>query len=86
MVPNPRANGRAEFSDEIGARGGELVATNKPTVVPKLFLYAIVVEDSQSDGCFPDSPGTNESDRIEIFGKTDGLLDQLVAPKAGPRW
>ena len=40
-----------------------------------------MVEDSQRDGRFPDSPRTNESDRIEIFGKTDDILDQLVAPK-----
>ena len=66
--------------------GGELVATDKPAVVPELFLDTIVVEDSQGDGCFPDSPRTNESDRCEGFSEINDLLDQLVTSKTGPRW
>ena len=64
--------------------GGELVATNEPTVVSKPFLYAIVVEDSQSDGGFPNPPCTDEGNRGEVSCEADDLLDQLVAPEAGP--
>ena len=56
-------------------RGRELVATNKPTLVSKTFLDAIVVEDSQSDGRFPDPTWTDESDWREVFGEVNDLLD-----------
>ena len=65
--------------------GGELVATDEPAVVPKPFLDTIMVEDSQGDRCFPDSPYTEESDRREGFGETNDLLDQLVTSETGPR-
>ena len=58
----------------MGARWGELVTTDKPTVVSEPFLDAIVVEDSQSDGCFPNPSWTNEGDWTEGFGDTDDLL------------
>ena len=70
----------------MGARGRELVATDEPTVVSKLFFDAIVVEDSQSDGSFPNSSWANECDWSETLSETDDLLDQPVAPKAGPWW
>ena len=66
-------------------RGGELVATDEPTVVPKLCRDAIVVEDRQGDGRFPNSPGTDESDRCEVFSETNDLVDQFVASETGPR-
>ena len=53
--------------------GGELVATNEPTVISEPFLDAIVVEDSQSDGSFPNPPapmraiGVRFSVRSTIF-------------------
>ena len=65
--------------------GGELVATDEPTVVSEPFLDAIVVEDSQSDGGFPNPPCTDESDWGEIFCEVDDLFDQIVAPETGPR-
>ena len=68
-------------------RGGELVATNKPTVVSKPFLDAIVMQDSQSDGRFPDPPCADESDWSEVFREANDLRDQLVASNTGPwRW
>ena len=45
-----------------------------------------MVEDSQSNGCFTDPPGTNKSDRGEVLDKINDPLDQLVAPKTGPWW
>ena len=57
------------------ARGRELVAGNKSTVVSKAFLDAIVVEDGQSDGRFPDPARADESDRSEVFGEVNDLLD-----------
>ena len=65
---------------------GELVATNEPTVISEPFLDAIVVEDSQSDGSFPNPPCTDEGDWGEVFREVDDFLDQLVAPETGPRW
>ena len=70
----------------MNAGGRELVAADERAVVSKLLLDAIVVEDSQGNGCFPDPPCTEESDRGEGFNETDDLLDQLVAPKTGPWW
>jgi hypothetical protein len=67
------------------ARGGELVATDEPTVVTESFLDAIVVEDSQSDGRLANPAGTNESDGVKVSRQTNDLLDQLVTSETGPR-
>ena len=66
------------------ARGGELVATDEPTVGPKPFLDAIVVEDAQGDRGFPDPSCSDESDWSETFRETDDLLDQVLASETGP--
>ena len=66
--------------------GGELVATDEPTMVAKPLLDAIVVEDGQSDGSLADSTGTNEGDWSKLFCKADNFLDQRVASEEGPRW
>ena len=70
----------------MSERGGELVATDEPTIVSKPLLDAIVVEDSQGDRCFPDPPWSDESDRSEISCKANNLLDQLVTSKTSPQW
>ena len=59
----------------MGARGGELVATDESAVVPEPFLDAVVVEDGQSNGSFPDSSWADESSWSEAFRETDDLLD-----------
>jgi len=69
----------------MSPRGGELVATDKPTVGSKPFLDAIVVEYGESDGRFPDPPCADESDRSEIFCEPNDLLDQILASETGPR-
>ena len=66
--------------------GGELVTTDEPAVFSEPFLNAIVVEDGESDGSFPDPSCTDESNWGEVFCETDDLVDQLVPSKAGPRW
>ena len=66
-------------------RWGELVATDEPTIVSKSFLDAIVVEDGQSNGCFPDPSWTDESDCSEVFCEANDLLDHLVPSETGPR-
>ena len=63
--------------------GSELIATDKPSVAPKPSLDAIVVEDSQGEGCLPNPAWTDESDWSEIFSKADNLLGQVVASKTG---
>ena len=44
-----------------------------------------MVEDGQSNRCFPNATCTDESDRMEVFGKIDDSFDQLFTPEAGPR-
>ena len=71
----------------MSARGGELVATDKTTVDSKPFLDAIVVEDCEGDGRFPNPPCADESDWSEIFCELDDLFDQVLASETGPgRW
>ena len=43
------------------------------------------MDDSQSSGRLANSTDTDESDWSEAFRETNNLLDQLVAPKEGPR-
>ena len=69
----------------MSAGCGELVATDEPTVGSKPFLDAIVVEDGESDGCFPNPPCTDESDWSQMFREGDDLLDQILASETGPR-
>ena len=69
----------------MSAGGGELVTSDEPTVVSKSFLDAIVVEDGESDGCFPDPPCADESDWSEMFCEADDVLNQLLASETGPR-
>ena len=68
--------------------GRELVASNKPTVLAKPLLDAMMMENSQCDGCLADSASTNKSDRSQILGETDDLFDQLVTSETSPwrRW
>ena len=68
----------------MNARRRELVATDEPTMVSKPLPDAVMVEDGQSDGRFPDPPCANESDWNEAFCETNNLLDQLLTSKAGP--
>jgi len=68
----------------MGARGRELVATNKSTVMTKPPLDSIMVENSQGDGRFANPPSTDESDRSKVLGEINYPLDQLIASKEGP--
>jgi hypothetical protein len=83
---NACADGPGELTEEVGERGGELVATDEPTVVTKPLLDAIVVEDGQGDGSFPNPASADESDGSELFRETDDLFDPFVASKEDPRW
>ena len=67
----------------------ELITTDEPPVIAKLFFDAIVVQDSQSDGCFPNPARPNESDGCEVVDDTNDVFDQLIASEQGPwrlRW
>ena len=59
----------------MSARGGELIATDEPTVGAEPLLDAIVVEDRQNDGGLANTAGANEGNWVEILGETDYLLD-----------
>ena len=69
----------------MSAGGGELVTAYESTVGSEPFLDAIVVEDAQSDGYFPNPPCTDESDWREVFCEIHNLLDQILASKTGRR-
>ena len=70
----------------MGAGGVELVATDEPTIGSEPLLYAIVVEDGQSNGRFPDPPCTNESDWSDMFCEVDDVVNQILASETSPRW
>ena len=65
--------------------GGELVTTDEPTVVTESLFDAVVMEDGQSDRRFANPAGTDESDRFQVLGKTNNLLDQPITSEKGPR-
>ena len=74
-------------AEKIGSGRRELIASDEPPVVTKQFLNAIVVEDGESDRRFANATGTDESDGIELFDKTNDRLDQLVATETSlQRW
>ena len=70
----------------MNAGGRELVATDESTVVTETFLDVIMMEDSESDGRFSDSPWTDECNWSVIFREINDLFDQLVTSETGPRW
>jgi len=70
----------------MSAGGGELVASDEPTVVAKPLLDALVVEECKDGGCLADPTSANQSDWNEVFCETNDRLDQLAASKACPRW
>jgi hypothetical protein len=63
----------------------ELVTSYESTILPKSLLDAIVMEDSQSDGCLANPTSTNQSDWGETFYQGDDFLDQIVTSEAGYR-
>jgi len=69
----------------MSTRGGELIATDEPTVITKSLLDLIVVDNSQGDGGLANSASTDESNWNQVLSEIDYLLDQLVASKKGPR-
>ena len=69
----------------MGARSGELVATDESTVGAESLFEAIVVEDGQSDGRLPDAASTNESDGCQAFGQANDLFYQLAAAETDSR-
>ena len=69
----------------MSTRGGELIATDEPTVIAESLFDAIIVKDGQSGGCLANSAGTDECNWNEVLGEIDDPLDQLVASEEGPR-
>ena len=70
----------------MGTRGRELITTDEPTVVTEPFLDAIIVEDGENNRRLSNSARTNESNRCEVSGESNDLLNQFVASETGPRW
>ena len=81
----PCTDGLGELSQEMNARGRELIAADESTVVTEPLLNPVVVEDGEGSRCFSDSTCTDEGDWGEVFGQTDDTLDKVLASEAGPR-
>ena len=47
-------------------------------------LDPIIVENGKGDGRLANPASADESDRSEVLGEIDYVLDQLVASKEGP--
>ena len=84
-VFDPGTNDLGESGEEMETRSWESVATDESTVLAKPFLDPTVVEDSERNSCFPNSPRPNESNGFEVFGESDDLFDQLVTSEKVPR-
>ena len=69
----------------MSTRGRKLIATNESSVVAKAYFDPIMVENGESNRCFPDPPGADESDGLEIFSEPDNLLDKPIATETVPR-
>jgi len=66
-------------------RRGEFLAAYEPTVDTESVFDAMVVEDNQSDGRFPDPAGADESDWCQVFCQANDLVDQFVTSETSPR-
>jgi hypothetical protein len=77
-------NNLGDPGEKMEVRSWELITADESPVFAKPVLDAIVVEDGQRDGRFPDAPCTDESDGFEVFGETDDLLDQFVTSETRP--
>ena len=71
--------------EEVGERGGELVASDEPAVVTETVFDAVMMENGESYGCLANPTSTNESERNEVFCQTDELPDELISSKEVPR-
>ena len=69
----------------MSTRRWELVATDESTVIAEMILDAIVMEDGEGDGGFPDPPWTDESDRFQFLCERNNLLDESATSETGPR-
>jgi len=52
-------NNYGEPAEEMSRQGRKLVTTDEPAVVTKLLFDAVIMEDSQDNGCFPNPTSTN---------------------------
>ena len=59
----------------MDTRCRELITTDESPVIAVLVLNAMVMENSEGDGRFPNPPCTNESDGFKVFSETDNLFD-----------
>ena len=69
----------------MNTRSGELAATDKLAVDPKLLLDVAMMEDSGSDGGFPNPTSTNESNLCQVLSPANNLMDQFVVPETDPQ-
>ena len=66
-ILDARTGDLGESSEELGGGCQELVASDKPTILAKPLLDAIVMQDGESDGRLADPASTDEGDRGEVF-------------------
>ena len=70
----------------MSGRSWELVTADESTIVTEPILDATVVENPERDGCFPDPPRADESDRFKVFCELNDLLNKPVTSETSPRW
>jgi hypothetical protein len=68
----------------MDTRSWKLITADEATILTKSAFDSVVVEDGESNGCFPDPPSAYESNGFEMFGEPDDLLNQLTAPETSP--
>jgi len=70
----------------MSERCGELVATDKQTVVTESSSDATIVKDNQNGRSLANSASTNQNNRGEVFCETNDPFDQVVTSEEDPRW
>lgn len=85
-VLGARAGDLGELAQGMGMGRGESITTNEPRVVTEPLLNAIIVEDSQDDGCIADSTSADQSDRVQAFrqlftSKKRSLVAEVMIPQ-----
>ena len=68
----------------MGTRSWELITTDESTVLAESVFDPTVVENSESNGRFPNPSCTDESDGFEPFGESDDLVDQPFTSETIP--
>ena len=62
-----------------------MITTNESAVITKPVFDAVVVKDSEGNGCFSNPPRADQSHGSEVFCETDYFVNKVVSSETGPR-